>query len=579
MAIAPLPSVSADTTPARPKRRRFLSFSLAGLFVFTSLCAAGFGAWVWPYRDESEYPGPEITEKDGKRVRLYEKLGPRDNPHHREVRTMRRVLFGEAVRHGKSQIYDSHRNLLREEHWRMGSQVGLYSVWNEEGKLMEQASPNDGPIDGRWVAEHWEGSPPRQRDETEYLNGLPAGHWKHFRHGLLVAEEEFEDGVLRVETVFLHDSQGRIASCTQRVRDAEHKTCLETRWLGPRERKMEETHHRTVRYQPINYDLPRVKRGTRKIPPTEIDEKQGPSSGWHDDGRLRREGSWLEGRPDGDWRFWDEQGRVERVLEFERGVLVRADGRAIDDFTARFRFFGAAADYARRTTRASQFQVLVSTDFNSVPLSDIVDWLKKQVSATPLDWVFFKGNLLTLEVELRRDVLKASGIDEQTTFSLRARDIPLGAALCMLFEPHGLIAVDRYEKLWITTADDEWARREPTGADSLDPPPKIAEALATPTVLEFIDTPLKDVANYFSDLHGIPVRISESLTKQIRQGNECPVTLNSKDCSLRSALGRILEPHGLTCEMKDGVILICPAKPPVACGSNNDKPDAQAKER
>jgi hypothetical protein len=87
---------------------------------------------------------------------------------------------------------------------------------------------------------------------------------------------------------------------------------------------------------------------------------------------------------------------------------------------------------------------------------------------------------------------------------------------------------------------------------------KILEALKETTSCEFFETPLKDIAAYFSEVHGIPIFLDTARLADVQitsdTPNRDPITL--KGISLRSALRLILKEHGLTYMIKDEVLQI-----------------------
>ena len=46
--------------------------------------------------------------------------------------------------------------------------------------------------------------------------------------------------------------------------------------------------------------------------------------------------------------------------------------------------------------------------------------------------------------------------------------------------------------------------------------------LDQPTLIEFVDTPLKDVIDYLKDLHHIEIQIDESAFREWGSKNRCP---------------------------------------------------------
>lgn len=88
-------------------------------------------------------------------------------------------------------------------------------------------------------------------------------------------------------------------------------------------------------------------------------------------------------------------------------------------------------------------------------------------------------------------------------------------------------------------------------------------ALDVPAEVEFVETPLSDVAKFLSDYFNIRVELDS------RVNDQQPVTATYKEVPLRRVLARILEPHGLKFEAQAGRILISrvdPTLPPPEYG-------------
>ena len=85
---------------------------------------------------------------------------------------------------------------------------------------------------------------------------------------------------------------------------------------------------------------------------------------------------------------------------------------------------------------------------------------------------------------------------------------------------------------------------------------KILRALASPTQIDFIETPLQDVIDFFKDYHGIEIQIDTKALNDCGIDATTPVTKNLKGVSLRSALKLMLRELNLTYVIQDGVLLI-----------------------
>jgi hypothetical protein len=80
---------------------------------------------------------------------------------------------------------------------------------------------------------------------------------------------------------------------------------------------------------------------------------------------------------------------------------------------------------------------------------------------------------------------------------------------------------------------------------------KIEEALRSPTQLEFIETPLGDVADYLGDRHRTAILIDRQALHERDIGTDTPITKNLKGISLRSGLRLMLVELNLTYTIRD----------------------------
>jgi len=93
---------------------------------------------------------------------------------------------------------------------------------------------------------------------------------------------------------------------------------------------------------------------------------------------------------------------------------------------------------------------------------------------------------------------------------------------------------------------------------------RIEKELATPTILEFRETPLSDAVKYIGELHRIDVQLDERALEDIGIAKETPLTFQVNGISLRSALRLMLRGLDLTFVNRGGALLI--STPETACG-------------
>jgi WD40 repeat protein len=82
------------------------------------------------------------------------------------------------------------------------------------------------------------------------------------------------------------------------------------------------------------------------------------------------------------------------------------------------------------------------------------------------------------------------------------------------------------------------------------------KALASPTRAEFVETPLKDVLEYFRDLHLVEILVDESAADLVANADKSSITLSARDISLDRGLRVVLEQVGLVHILCEGNILV-----------------------
>jgi hypothetical protein len=99
-----------------------------------------------------------------------------------------------------------------------------------------------------------------------------------------------------------------------------------------------------------------------------------------------------------------------------------------------------------------------------------------------------------------------------------------------------------------------------TGVARADDDPRdfrILKKLGEPTHVDFTNVPLKDAADYLSDLHQISIyRDIEAFEKAGVSHKTLQITLMRSDVQLWRALGDILRPHKLSFMIKDHTLTI-----------------------
>lgn len=85
---------------------------------------------------------------------------------------------------------------------------------------------------------------------------------------------------------------------------------------------------------------------------------------------------------------------------------------------------------------------------------------------------------------------------------------------------------------------------------------KIAEALKSPTQLDFTEESFKNIIDYLKDYHKIEIQFDNKALEEVGFATDKQVTIQLKGISLRSALRLLLRAEGLTYMIQDEVLLI-----------------------
>jgi hypothetical protein len=99
---------------------------------------------------------------------------------------------------------------------------------------------------------------------------------------------------------------------------------------------------------------------------------------------------------------------------------------------------------------------------------------------------------------------------------------------------------------------------------------RIREALKSPTEIDFVETPLTDAIRVLKQRHAIEIQLDDKALEELGIAADTPITRKVSGISLRSALRLMLRELGLTCVIKDEVLLI--TSPEVAQSTEFAKP-------
>ena len=278
----------------------------------------------------------------------------------------------------------------------------------------------------------------------------------------------------------------------------------------------------------------------------------------HRSGALAVRGEYRGGKRHGPWEYYSgrgdrlccihyEQGlphgEAEGVFEnehihtllFEHGQIVSVDGRQVDDPLGEAVRTGAVAD---RTVGLTLGEPNLF-DFLDTSLNDVADYY---------------SNTLPVGVRLDSRALELRGVSTDLPVTFFGRPgTPASAALFLMLDRLDLVAVYRFEQVWITTRQGarEWSDR--TGVSALiesaptdlspDEFSALVSALEREASFRFINVPILGVLAYVESRHHVRIECSEPLL--VDRGDDrfpqIPITLSLSGISLEAALATMCE--------------------------------------
>lgn len=191
VAIGGWPAMDA---PLPQRRWLRLQFGLRSALVLMTLAAIGVAMWTrWPYAVDEKVAQTLWLEVVGRRpgyatgaYNTWTITATRESAHYR------RLLGGQRVRHGESQLFVTNGDRVVQRHFRDGILHGDYREWYATGGPRTEGQYNRGRKHGQWLllarAKLEEAANDYRRTQNWNL-GVPHGEWK------------WEDGY---GTVYLH---------------------------------------------------------------------------------------------------------------------------------------------------------------------------------------------------------------------------------------------------------------------------------------------------------------------------------------------------------------------------------------
>ncbi len=506
--------MDSSSTKRAASWRRLTQYRLWVLLLIFALCPVG--AWYWwqrPFQVESIITTPPQERPSGWTVPW-----PPAQYFRREQRTVRRnTMLGEIVRHGPTVVWDQQGKKLAEENWHDGVLHGPYTTWDSTGQLRERFTYFFGVPDGVW--ETWDAKGDRTT-LVEYERGQLSGLKTKYYRGELLREEVYRQGKL-VEVRSFEDRQGVQAGSTGQV----SAKLVKIQSLEPPQATAKLLDGQGNEIEVNEYTL-RAMTGF---------DNEAISIGALRSGQI--EEHWFSGQPIGTWNVLDKQGRLITSLEFHDGRLIRDGELDVEEFRLRASKHGSVGQYV-----ASRMDSTARIEMINTRLKAVCDYLSDHNG---------------MDIQIDEASLADVGLTSDVAVSCLLSDLDLSTALRIALLPLGLTYDYRFEQLWITTQENRKEWRDLTGLDrlALQEDSKLAAALREGTQAEFVNAPIEMIADYFGDLHSIPVKAAPELVGHLG-GRDVYVRCKIRAVSLRSTLASILDQYGLTCELRDDALWI-----------------------
>lgn len=194
-------------------------------------------------------------------------------------------------------------------------------------------------------------------------------------------------------------------------------------------------------------------------------------------------------------------------------------------------------------------------DFFESPLADVVKFVEDKHG---------------IAVRVHYLALREAGIESNPLITRRVKRTSLHSCLRLTLGRLSLAHVVRDGTLVITTEAE--AHQLVAAGQALDPAAfpalanaenaqKLAAALRAQTVLDFIQTPLEQVAEFLKDQHDVEVQVDDRGLAQAGVRYDLPVTVKIKGVPLEAALQKLCADLGTSYVVEDGMILITGRKP------------------
>jgi hypothetical protein len=241
--------------------------------------------------------------------------------------------------------------------------------------------------------------------------------------------------------------------------------------------------------------------------------------------------------------------RAKIVATFDAGRLIEFNGQRVQD-----RLVDLLESDAIDERIASELRKDTEIDVIEMPLSDCLLYLSEMHQIPfALDPSLSKPAAPSGDMPITEDY---HGID-------------LCSVLTLLTAPRGLACDYRYGCLWVTTAEDGYNWRDPTGAAEIKPPKGSALQRAWTEIsppVDVVKTPLTKILAYLQQ--PLAIEIDSSRIEETNVDSPPPlVTVSIPGLRFCDTLGQLLYRTGCRCRLNGETLIVLPAE--ASPGQNN----------
>ena len=277
-------------------------------------------------------------------------------------------------------------------------------------------------------------------------------------------------------------------------------------------------------------------------------------------GRIQETGQYADDRKDGTWIKFDEAGNETARVTYRYDPEQRTQEVTRDGSTVRVTFDDRGRPTETRLNgevvgdRLAQLQATGQIDSQRIA-NHLVELTEVEFVTTPVKDAF----VFMSEKHEFPLVLDPLHVDPKITITEQLSEIPLSSALAVLTVPHGLACDCRYGLLWITSAEDAKAWRDPTGVAEIQPPPgsQLARAWNSAAEIGAKEMPLAEAVANTAQRWAIELDVSAIKADGEGQATY-PVTLTLKGMPFRDVLAMLLYHARCRCELRGDTLVILP---------------------